>query len=61
VFVAQQSEEAMGFFCDLVPQYRQMLNHIYMQQKFLKEKYPYHEQLKEMGVDDSSGLSPAGD
>ena len=39
-FVAQRSEEAMGFFVDLVAQYLPVLNRVYLEQHFLRAKYP---------------------
>ena len=51
VFLAQQSEETMGFFLELAPQYHQALNHLYLQQQFLSAKFPEAAQLLDLGIE----------
>jgi hypothetical protein len=58
-FIAQRSEETMGYYLELVPQYLPVLNRIFLEQHFLRAKFPTARQEFEllnpsMGDDDSS-------
>ena len=50
LFISQQSESSVGYFLDLVPQYRETLKEIALRQKFIRSQYPDSRQYTDMDL-----------